>query len=75
MAKKTDEFVRRLMRVIEPSNFHWVEQSIKDLAEDAVSEKIEKLEKEIEDLKVKAEANFQLIEVVHKMIFTLQNKD
>ena len=55
MAKKTDEFVRRLLRVIEPSNFHWVEQSIKDLAEEAVDERIEKLEKEITELKSKIE--------------------
>jgi activator of HSP90 ATPase len=55
MAKKTDAFVRRLSMIIEPSNFHWVEQNIKDLAEDAVAERIEKLEKEVEELKSKIE--------------------
>lgn len=74
MAKKTDEFVRRLTRVIEPSNFHWIEQSIKDLAEEAVNERIEKLEKEIAELKLRAEINFQMIEVLHNRIFEANNE-
>ena len=74
MARKTDEFVRRLLRVIEPSNFHWVEQSIKDLAEEAVDERIGKLEKEVAELKLKAEINFQMIEALHKLIFEANNE-
>ena len=50
--KKTDEFIRRLLRALnDNSNFNWVEQNIKDLAKEAVDERIEKLETELETLK------------------------